>query len=412
LAERLNAERIMIRRSGVALVAGLVVTAVVSPSAVAGQAIEILNRDIKDIEAMARADSNDAQLQFFLALANWKRHRWTQTDSLLRLAVSIDPHFAEGYLALAYLPYSRRTTLWDEEQHGRVPESWRPILKEADGFCARAFRTSPLVNLRAMSVVFEIEEPRFEDLTSPEYQACERYYAWFFDLGLGRYRAARNRLETLGRAQFDEASHPDKVPGFILWYRGLAAAHAQMYDAAIADFQSLLARTVKKQEGDEIIHVPLQDNEYRFILASVLQVAGHPDSARALFQECVEHDLGLSMAHTYLAGIWESAGQMDSGLVERRRAVESSDNDPVPLLELGLALFNAGKLAHAEPPLRKALQINPRYTPPYYLLGRTSAELNRPAEARAQFTRFLALAPHRYQNLRTEAEQRLAALPK
>ncbi|HLZ45960.1 MAG TPA: hypothetical protein VKQ05_09825 [Gemmatimonadales bacterium] len=49
----------MIRRSGVALVAGLVVTAVVSPGAVAGQAIEILNRDIKDVEA---------QLQFFLAL--------------------------------------------------------------------------------------------------------------------------------------------------------------------------------------------------------------------------------------------------------------------------------------------------------------------------------------------------------
>src|SRR5690242_10606087 len=108
----------MIRRSSIALCAGLIVTAVAAPKAVAGQAIEILNRDIEDIEAMARADSNDAQLQFYLALANWKRHRWTQTDSLLRLAVKIDPHFAEGYLALAYLPYARRTTLFDEELQG------------------------------------------------------------------------------------------------------------------------------------------------------------------------------------------------------------------------------------------------------------------------------------------------------
>jgi tetratricopeptide (TPR) repeat protein len=402
----------MIRRSSIALCAGLIVTAVAAPKAVAGQAIEILNRDIKDIEAMARADSNDAQLQFYLALANWKRHRWTQTDSLLRLAVKIDPHFAEGYLALAYLPYARRTTLFDEELQGHVTESWRPILKEADGFYERAFRTNPLVNLRAMSVVWEIEEPRFEDLTSPEYQAYERYYAWFFDLGLGRYRAARNRLETLGRAQFGEASHPDKVPRYVLWYRGLAAAHAQMYEAAITDFQSLVGRTVKEQEGDKLVHVPLQDNEYRFMLASVLQVAGHADSARILFQESLEHDLSLFMAHTYLAGIWESAGQPDSGLVERRRAVESSEGDPVPLLELGLALFNAGKLAEAEAPLRRALELDPRYTPPYYLLGRTSAELNRPGEAREQLTRFLALAPHRFQNLRTEAEQRLAALPR
>ncbi len=245
----------------------------------AGQAIPLLSRDVKELEALARSDSNDAEIQFYLALGNWKRHRWQQVDSLLRLAVQLEPRFAEAYLALYYLPFARRPALYREEERGRVPEAWRPAVDEAYRFYQRAFRTDPLVSLRVMAVAFEIEEPRFTDYTSEEFLIYERYYAWLVDLGLGRYRSAHERLTRLAQRLWDEDKHPDKVPDYVLWYRGLAAAHSFRYAPAIVDFQSLLDRARKQEQKDEIVHVPLRINEYRFMLAALHHVAGHADSA-------------------------------------------------------------------------------------------------------------------------------------
>ena len=376
-----------------------------------GQAIPVLKLDIKEIEALARSDSNDAELQFYLALAYWQRHKWQQTDSLLRLAIRIEPRFAEGYLALYYLPFSRRTTLFMEERRGRVPQAWQPILEEANGFYQRAFRTNPLVNHRVIGVAFEIKEPSFSDYTSPEYEIYERYYAWLIDLGLGRYGSARDRLQRLAEREFDAVKRPEKVPDYILWYRGLAAAHTRQYDAAITDFQALLDRTLKQQQRDEIVHVPLRDNEYRFILAALHQLSGRADQAVTLYQEALEHDLGLVMAHTYLAAIYESAGFTEEALVERRRAAEVGVDDPAAQFDYAVSLFNGEHAAEAEEPLRRAVDLNPRYAPPRYLLGRVAEELGRKVEARDYYTQFIALAPQKLKDLTADAQRRLAALP-
>ena len=377
----------------------------------AGQALRLLTSDLKRVQALARADSNDAETQYCLALAYWQRHRWPQVDSVLRLVIRLDPRFAEGYLALSYLPYARRRSLSDEEERGRVPEEWRPALDEAHGFYQRAFRINPLVDLRVFSVVYEIEEPRVLDYTSEEYLIYERYFAWFVDLGMTRYGSAYDRLRTLAQREFDESTHPDKVPDYILWYRGLAAAHSQRFPAAMVDFQVLLDRTVKKQQRDEIVHVPLRDNEYRFMLAALNHVTGHAGQAAALYREALQYDLGLVMAHTYLAALYEDAGQPDSALVERQRAAEASDGDPTTLFEYAAALFNLQRTGEAEAPLRRAREVNPRYAVVHYLLGRVLEELGRGPEARDCYTQFLAVAPERLRDLVADAKLRLAKLP-
>ena len=377
----------------------------------AGQALKLLTRDFNRVQAAARADSNDAEIQFYLALAYWQKHKWPQTDSLLRLVIRLDPRFAEGYLALYYLPFARRLTLSDEVARGRIPAAWRPAVEEANKFYQRAFRTNPLVDLRLYSVVYEIEEPRVNDYTSVEYLIYERYYAWFFDLGLTRYGSAYDRLKRLAQREYDESKHPERVPDYILMNRGLAAAHSRQYAAAIADFQTLLDRTLKKQQRDEIVHVPLEDNEYRFMLAALHHVTGNPDKAAALYREALEHDLGLFMAHTYLAAIHDNAGHADSALVERQRAAEVSEDDPTALFDYAASLFNLQRTADAEEPLRRAVQVSPRYAPAHYLLGRVVEELGRGPEARESYTTFLALAPRRLGDLILDARQRLAKAP-
>ncbi|HEY3221278.1 MAG TPA: tetratricopeptide repeat protein [Gemmatimonadales bacterium] len=377
-----------------------------------GQELPFLNRSIKDLEAWVREDTNDAQRQYFLALAHWKHFDWPQTDSLLRLAIQLDPRYADAYLALGFLPYARRTSLADEAIHHSVPKAWQPLLDEAEGFYKRAFRTDPLVTLQVMSIVNGVEEPQVSDFTPSGWVAYQRCCAWYVDLGLGRYRLASDRLTKLAQREFDEAKHPDRVPDYIHWYRGLAAAHSLRYSAAIADFRVLLDRTVQKTQRDEIVHVPLRDNEYRFILATLHHLAGHNDSAIALYQESLEHDLGLTMAHTSLASIYDEMGRPADAMLERQRATEVSTDDPTALFELGVSLFNTGQTVAADEPLRRAIALNPRFSPPYYLLGRVTEELGLPEEAREHYARFLALAPLRLENLRSDVQQRVARLAK
>lgn len=397
------------RRVTLTLILGL---AVASPPRLAGQALRLMTRDLAKVQALARADSNDAEIQYYLALAHWQKHHWQQTDSILRLVLRLEPRFAEAYLALYYLPFARRPTLFREEERGSIPEAWRPAVEEAHRFYKRAFRTDPLVDLRVLSVAFEIEDPKSVDYTSEEYLEYEQYYAWVVDLGLTRYRSAYERLQKLGQRRFDETKHPDKVPDYILWFRGLSAAHSLQYDAAIIDFQALLDRALKQQQRDEIVNVPLADNEYRFMLAALNHVAGHVEHATALYQEALEHDLGLVMAHTYLASIYEKAGHVDSALVELQRASEVSADDPTALFDYAASLFNGQRAADAEEPLRRAVALNARYAPAHYLLGRVVEELGRRPEARECYTTFLAVAPRRLGDLIADAQQRLAALPK
>ena len=375
------------------------------------QQLAFLNRDLNDLRAWAREDTNDAHRQYYLALAHWKRREWKQADSLLRLAIALEPRYPEAYLALASLPYARRGQLRDEETRDKVPEAWRPAVTEARQLYQRAFRTDPMVSLEILGIDAP-EEPQALDYGLQEYQIYLRYYAWAVDLAFGRYPSARQRLAKLAEREFDEVKHPNRVPDFIFWYRGLAAAHSYQYELAIADFRVLLDRTLKQQQREEVIPVPLKDNEYRFMLAALHHLAGHTDSAIALYQESLEHDLGLVMAHTYLASIYEEAGRGDDALLERRRAADVSSEDPAALFDLGVSLFNSGRMGEAINHLYRAIGLNPRYAPPYYVLGRIGEALKQPEEAGDKYRQFLARAPLRLTDLRADAQERLGKLPK
>lgn len=373
------------------------------------QQLGFLDRSLKDLEAWAREDTNDARRQYYLALRHWKAHHWKQADSLLRLAVRLDPWYADAYYALYFLPYSRRTQLAQEENRDRVPEEWRPAVAEARGFFQQAFRTDPLLNLNVMGVAYEIEEPIIRDYTNPAYRYYVRNWAWFVDLGLGRYRSAHERLTALTQREWDGDKHPDRIPDAILFFRGLAAAHTMQYDRAAGDFRELLTR-VERIQQEEIVRVPLEDNDYRLMLATIHRLAGRPDSAIALYQQALERDLGLVMAHANLANVYEETNRHAEALIERKRAAEISTDDPLVLFDLAASLFNAGQLVDADAPLRQAIKLNPRYSPSYYLLGRVSEELGLPDEARDHYKQFLALSPLTSVDLRADATQRIDKL--
>jgi len=58
-----------------------------------------------------------------------------------------------------------------------------------EGFYQRAFRTIPR-GQEVLSIAYYLDDPHFDDLTSPAAQAYDLYFAWMTDFGLGRFNEA------------------------------------------------------------------------------------------------------------------------------------------------------------------------------------------------------------------------------
>jgi len=365
----------------------------------------------RKLQELVRKDSNDATLQYALALAYWRDRKFDEADTILRLATRLAPRYAGPYLTLAFLPYARRPELYQEEIQGRVPDSWQSKLLEANRFYRQAFMLDPLIDLRILSLVFPLDERGFRDYTSEASQTYELYVEGFVDLTKGRYGLAYERLERLARVMYDGEKHPERVPDFLLWHRGLAAAHSGRFPSAVADFRALVERGERKERQDALMRIPLRTNEYRFMLAELEQRAHQPDIAEALLKEAVANDLGLYMAHVNLASMYEGQKRWPDAVSEWQRAVAANPEDFSLALDLGKLLFNLERTKEAEEPVQRAVALCPRDALGHYLLGRIHEELGRPSEAKDEFKRFIELAPSVLEDIVADARQRLAKLP-
>lgn len=369
-----------------------------------------LPASLSDLEQRALKDSNDAAAHYNVALAYFNAKRYDDAERALRTAVAIEPKFAPAWLALARLPFARRPKLWDEIYDGNVPEEWVPHVREAGRLYRRAMIVDPLLDLRIEAVA---RPGRSAFWVSSE--LAQEIYDYFFrfldDIQEGRYEAAYNRLNQLYDGVPTQRER-DGLPNFIFYYRGLAAAHIGRFNEAMVDFSRLLRRAQDHFNPDSLVYfLPIELNEYRYMLAVLNQRGGDPNEAIRLFRETLENDAGYYMAHVQLANIYEGIRRWDQAVLERRYAVNANPDDPSLLLDLGLTLAKANQLADAEESLRQALAANPRDARVPYYLGVVEQQLSKPADARAALTRFLAIAPSRYDRQIADAKQRLASLP-
>ena len=382
----------------------LAICLALAPGILTAQRIK-LSASLGALEAAARRDSNDAAAHYNVALAYWNAKRWDDAERALRLAVSIDPRFAQAYLALSRLPYARRGSLWNEVQKGDVPKELIPAVEESDRLYRRAYLIDPLVDMRIEGAV---APPRsvYWDLFAPE--LYDLLFKGFDDLREGKYQDAFDRLDRL--AGLFRVGTRDTLPSSISWYRALAAAHIEQFAKADSDLTLLLAQSEHEERSDSLIRIPLRTNEYRYVLAYIRHRASNPNGAIFLYRQALENDVGLYMAHVRLADIYEGAQRWDQAVSHRQSAISANPDDPSLLLDLGRTFVNAGRLADAAEPLNQAVAANPRDVRTYYYLGLVLEQLGRKAEAQKALSSFISLAPSRYERQVTIAKQHMAAL--
>jgi tetratricopeptide (TPR) repeat protein len=360
----------------------------------------------------ARRDSNDAVVHYQLAMAYWDRKKWDDAERALREALVVAPSYPEAHLALGVLPEHRGEGYWKDRVKRDGEDKVRMELTVSFAHYRRAFLLNPLVDLNVLG--------KFEDRSTGIYQIGGRKVLvlapWWGreltrsanELRLGRYWEAFQRLDQLAQDPRFGGSR-DGAPSDVLWFHGLAAGHLARFDDAVRDFGILTGRAIALESDTTATGgtVPLQSNDYRFILATMLYLSGRYDQAIPTFRRSLEFDLGLYVAHVQLARMHETLGELEDAIRERRRALDVQPDDPDLLIDLAGTLLKAGRTGEAREPLAEAARVNPRDARVPYLQGLVADALRDSAGALDAYARFLAIAPSRYAAQRQEVTQRL-----
>lgn len=368
---------------------------------------------LAELESRAKQDSNDAAAHYNVALAYWNAERWDDVDSALHRAIRLDPDFAAVYMALAALPYARRSQLFDEEYEHRVPSDWQPKIEESERMYRHAVMIDPLVEIRLGYVMLPTQSHFPLSLRVMQGSWLGDYWegeGMYFE---GKYQQAYDRFQRV-YLHLNAHAHSERLWNTLLFWHGLAAAHANQHEEAVKDFQAVLGNflDVENQKKDSSLQVvPLRTNEYRYVLGVMQQRAGHYNEAISLFREAAQNDVGLYAAHVRLADIYDDHAMTSQAVAERRAAMDANPDDANLVLALGKTLARARQWVDAERAMQQAAAQNPRDARIPYFLGIVEQQLNKPADAKAAFTRFLSLAPSRYAPQISDAKQRLAALP-
>lgn len=365
---------------------------------------------IEQLEATARSDSNDAAAHYNLGLGYWSKGRYDDAEKSFQQAVAIEPRFALAHLALAYLPFARRSKLWDETLEGKVPADWTAAVRTSDQEYRRAMLADPLVDLKIMGAV----QPGIPAIWQADEELAAIYdviFRGFDDFRDGKYESAYNRFNQEAHT-LDLDGHRDRASTSFLYYRGLSAAHIGRLPEAIDDINEIYSRFEKaeSEHRDSITYLPLRTNEYRYLLADLYIRSGDALTAQPLFQKVAESDAGNFMAHVRLADIREASRDWDGAVSERRRAIDADPDDASLETDLGMTLGKAGRYADAEAAFAEAARANPRDTRSLYWLGVARANLGKGAEARQAFQQFIATAPSRFARQIEGAKARVAQL--
>jgi tetratricopeptide (TPR) repeat protein len=363
---------------------------------------------IDSLERRASADSNDAAVLFQLGRALLEQGRHDEAERRFRQAVQVAPGYAEAYLALAAVPQSRGDEYWKQREkrdgQGRVESTWL----EAAKFYRLAFLLDPLVDPGLI--------PRADERVTLSVDGMNYRVWWVFPLAkainafrAGKYEDAERRCDKLVEESEGGLEGTD-LPGAVLWFHALSAAHLDDFNQAATDFTILMNRAVREAQSTPLQAMPLLTNDYRYMAAIMHYSIGHGQIASLLFREALTVDPSLYMAHSDLARMLEEAGAWNEAVLERQRAVDVNPENSELLTDLGVTLTRAGKPEAALAAFDQGAQMNPRDPKVAYHAAVTALQLGRKDVARSSLERFLKIAPSRMASEMSEARRHLAAL--
>ncbi|HXA15607.1 MAG TPA: tetratricopeptide repeat protein [Thermoanaerobaculia bacterium] len=174
---------------------------------------------------------------------------------------------------------------------------------------------------------------------------------------------------------------------------------------AVADFEKALPMVPADKPETKQMHDQLLQ-----VMAQAYYRAGDLKNAISSLEAVTAADPSNNTAALLLANLYLENGQLDAGKAQIEKLPASAITDPTTYLNLGILFFNKKNAGDAVTYFSKAIAMDPKGVDAFYYRGLANAQLNKTAEARADFEQVIAMAPDATEA--KDARSMLAALPK
>ena len=331
-------------------------------------------KEPKRPKLQVQADTNDAHIYYDFALGQLQSDPEKAADALY-WATRIDPTWADAYYArrIALLLSDRRrlTRYWSGDRS--VVQS--NDIKKIDSLFFYALTLNPFVPQRLDRMLYE---GVIEDITrryaNAGYNAGDVRYA--IDREVMSWPSAERAWLAYGDGRYDDALtlyaqaiRENKKNGPLRVDRARVFYNKGEVDSALVEL-TMAIEDLRKRDKKELIYVYQSKALVEHSIAVIHQRLGHNDAAREAFGRALQEDLSFYPAHLQLAFIALESKDTTTALSEMDLATQLRGDDAGTRYMYGYTLATSGKTADAETQLRKALELDPVFAPPYFALGR------------------------------------------
>ena len=383
-------------RRALALLLGVVAIAA------AGQPAAQTTREPERPRLDADADTNDAQAYFQHGLRNIAK-RPSQAAAAFYWASRLAPPWADPY-------YGRATALILADRHRlmryilgdrAVMESQE--VQEIDSLYFAAYARNPFLVTR---LDFHIFEEYMRQVTGSD--AVGLFRGKTGDAGFDGWMAYtqgnhRNAIRFFATAIKRD---PEELELHVLRARSFAAL--AVADSALAEMSKALEK-MREQEKDRLEHSFESLAMFEHSVAHLYVQRGDDSLAREAYERAIVADLSFYPAHIALGDLAVRQGDTATAVREYAQAVELRPGDAGLHAGYALALVQANRQAEAAQALERAIELEPYFAQPYFLLARLLDLSEFSEEAITRYEQYLQRSARRMSE-RQWVEARLASL--
>lgn len=352
----------------------------------------------------ADKDSNSAVAYYELGFSSLKEMNTARAADAFYWAARLEPSWGEPIYGrfvalLMQRPLNQIRIFWSEPQN-RLDI---PDLKALHSLAISALYRNPYVDRRLSGIAlaeYISQETggtyRLQDLTTYN----KRFNAWAAYANGEYAKATKLFREEIARDSTNYDLLIDQSQNFL--------AQGRPDSARVLVQQAL---RIQRRMDDDMLQLGWMPNAFlEYSVGFLFSLEEQWDSARAAYERALLDDLTFHPAHRELGRMRLIGRDTSKAIDEYAAAVTLAPKDPAYLYQLGLLLLSTRKVDSATKVLKRAVEAESYFAPPYYLLGRIYDQSGYPEEAVEYYRGFVLRAPRTLSSTITTVQKRLDVL--
>ena len=343
------------------------------------------------------ADRNDPWAYYRFAQEQLKRNPEKAADAFY-WAARLNPTWAEPF-------YGRRVALLlkDPRRLARYMRGDKGVIrsketKAIDSLYLQALTLNPFLGPQLDHMILDALVNQFSTDLANRTGESPNEIAYEVERWLAQGPAEWRAVRAYREGRYDDAlslyaraisQSRDKAP--LMAERGRLFYQIGQHDSALTELTHALEE-MRKQDKDDLVFFYESKALMEERIGMIQRVKGNRDAAREAFGRALEEDLSYYPAHLQLAYLALEKGDTAAVTNEMDLAVQIKPDDAGIRFAYGYSLGSLNRLKEAEPQLRKAIELDPDFAQPHFVLADVLQGSGRRAEALKEFETFLALA--------------------